>query len=590
MKPNLRVKFLTWGILIIWAISFAVFALLLIPRVDIRVFVEQPEQARIIGALVAFVLFALSSATLLLARTLSRTQQEAMKMERETGKALRESERKYRELFEQSALPIAKAARDGSILLANRRFQELTGYSEEELTGGMRVTDVMAADAADDVLRYHEGRRKGEDIPTRYESAIVTKSGQRRDVVITTELISGSDEDITFMEDITERKNLEVQLQESQKMDALGRLAAGIAHDFNNLVTAIIGYSDLLLSAMEEQDPMRREIEVIKSAGERAALLTGHLQTFSRKQVMQPRVFELSELVSGMREMLKRVIGEDIELVTHVAADTGRVKADPAQMEQVIMNLAINAREAMPEGGRLGIETKNVNLDAKYAEEHPGLEPGSYVMLAVRDTGVGMDDETLSRIFEPFFTTKKKGEGLGMGLSTVYGIVKQSGGSMNVFTELGGGSAFTIYLPRVEEPAEVSGLEVAPAESTYGSETVMVVEDDEAVRDIVCQILRSGGYSVLEAHSSEEAQKISEKHEAPIHLLVCDIILPDIDGPALVKRLAPMRPDMRVLFISGYADEAIVRHGVLEPGLAFLPKPFTAEVLVRKVREVLEAD
>jgi len=590
MKPNLRVKFLTWGILIIWAISFAVFALLLIPRVDIRVFVEQPEQARIIGALVAFVLFALSSATLLLARTLSRTQREALMMERETGKALRESERKYRELFEQSALPMAKSARDGSILLANRRFQELTGYSEEELTGGMRVTDVMAADAADDVLRYHEGRRKGEDIPTRYESAIVTKSGQRRDVVITTELISGSDEDITFMEDITERKNLEVQLQESQKMDALGRLAAGIAHDFNNLVTAIIGYSDLLLSAMEEQDPMRREIEVIKSAGERAALLTGHLQTFSRKQVMQPRVFELSDLVLRMREMLKRVIGEDIELVTHVAADTGRVKADPAQMEQVIMNLAINAREAMPEGGRLGIETKNVNLDAKYAEEHPGLEPGSYVMLAVRDTGVGMDDETLSRIFEPFFTTKKKGEGLGMGLSTVYGIVKQSGGSMNVFTELGGGSAFTIYLPRVEEPAEVSGLEVAPAESTYGSETVMVVEDDEAVRDIVCQILRSGGYSVLEAHSSEEAQKISEKHEAPIHLLVCDIILPDLDGPALVKRLASMRPDMRVLFISGYADEAIVRHGVLEPGLAFLPKPFTAEVLVRKVREVLEAD
>ncbi|MCD6282829.1 PAS domain S-box protein [bacterium] len=583
-------KFLTWGILIIWAISFAVFALLLIPRVDIRVFVEQPEQARIIGALVAFVLFALSSATLLLARTLSRTQREALMMERETGKALRESERKYRELFEQSALPMAKSARDGSILLANRRFQELTGYSEEELTGGMRVTDVMAADAADDVLRYHEGRRKGEDIPTRYESAIVTKSGQRRDVVITTELISGSDEDITFMEDITERKNLEVQLQESQKMDALGRLAAGIAHDFNNLVTAIIGYSDLLLSAMEEQDPMRREIEVIKSAGERAALLTGHLQTFSRKQVMQPRVFELSDLVLRMREMLKRVIGEDIELVTHVAADTGRVKADPAQMEQVIMNLAINAREAMPEGGRLGIETKNVNLDAKYAEEHPGLEPGSYVMLAVRDTGVGMDDETLSRIFEPFFTTKKKGEGLGMGLSTVYGIVKQSGGSMNVFTELGGGSAFTIYLPRVEEPAEVSGLEVAPAESTYGSETVMVVEDDEAVRDIVCQILRSGGYSVLEAHSSEEAQKISEKHEAPIHLLVCDIILPDLDGPALVKRLASMRPDMRVLFISGYADEAIVRHGVLEPGLAFLPKPFTAEVLVRKVREVLEAD
>jgi len=590
MKPNLRVKFLTWGILLIWSISFIVFALLLIPRVDIRVFVEQPEQARIIGALVAFALFALSSATLLLARTLMRTQQEAMKMERDAEETLRESEQKYRDLFEQSALPMAKAAQDGRILLSNRKFQELTGYSEEELTGGMRVTNLMATEAIDDVLRYHEGRRKGENVPARYESAIMTKGGQRRDVMITTGLISGSGEDITFMEDITERKHLEVQLQESQKMDALGRLAAGIAHDFNNLVTAIIGYSDLLLSAMEKQDPMRKEIEVIKSAGERAALLTSHLQTFSRKQVMQPRVFELSDLVSRMREMLKRVIGEDIELVTHVDADTGRVKADPARLEQVIMNLAINAREAMPKGGRLGIETKNVHLDERHIREHPGVEPGSYVMLAVRDTGVGMDDETLSRIFEPFFTTKKKGEGLGMGLSTAYGIVKQSGGSMNVFTELGGGSAFTIYLPRVEEPAEVAALEVAPAESIYGSETVLVVEDDGAVRDIVCRILQSNGYSVLEAHSGEEALKISEKHETPIHLLVSDVILPDIDGPTLAKRIAPLRPKMKVLFMSGYADDAVVRHSVLEPGLAFLPKPFTADILARKVREVLGAD
>lgn len=590
MNLKTRARFLTWSILLIWAISFIVCALLLIPRVDVRVFVEQPEQARLIGALVAFALFALSSATLLLARTLMRTQGEAEMMEREAEEALKESERKYRDLFEQSTLPMAKAAQDGRILLSNRKFQELTGYSEEELTGKMRVTDVMAPDAVDAVLRYHEGRRKGEDVPTRYESAIMTKGGQRRNVVITTGLISGSDEDITFMEDITEHKHLEVQLQESQKMDALGRLAAGIAHDFNNLMTAIIGYSDLLLSAMEEQDPMRREIEVIKSAGERAALLTGHLQTFSRKQVMQPRVIELGDLVSGMREMLTRVIGEDIELATHVEADTGRVKADPARLEQVIMNLAINAREAMPEGGRLGIETKNVHLDEKYAREHPGVEPGFYVMLAVRDTGIGMDDETLSRIFEPFFTTKKKGEGLGMGLSTAYGIVKQSGGSMNVFTELGGGSAFTIYLPREEEPAEVSNLEAAPAESTYGSETVLVVEDDGAVRDIVCRILQSNGYSVLKAHSGEEALKISEKHEAPIHLLVSDVILPYLGGPTLAKRLAAARPELKVLFMSGYADDRVVRQGVLEPGLAFLLKPFTADILARKVRDVLGAD
>jgi CheY-like chemotaxis protein len=253
------------------------------------------------------------------------------------------------------------------------------------------------------------------------------------------------------------------------------------------------------------------------------------------------------------------------------------------------MNLAINAREAMPKGGRLGIETKNVHLDAKYIEEHPGLEPGSYVMLAVRDTGVGMGEETLSRIFEPFFTTKKKGEGLGMGLSTVYGIVKQSGGSMNVFTELGGGSAFTIYLPSVEEPVESADMEVALAESIYGSETVLVVEDDGAVRDIVCRILQSNGYSVLEAHNSEEAMKICEKYETPILLLVSDVILPDIDGPALAKRLATARPEMKTLFISGYADDAVVRHSVLEPGLAFLPKPFTADILARKVREVLGA-
>jgi len=590
MKPSLRAKFLTWGILFIWVISFVVFTLLLMPRVDIRVLVEQPKQVRLIGSLVSFALFALSSATLLLARTLFRARDEAIIVELEAKKALEISERKYRDLFEQSALPMAKAAHDGRILLGNRKFQELTGYSEDELTGGMRVTNLMVAEAIDDVLRYHEGRRKGEDVPNRYESVIITKAGQRRDVLITTGLISGSDEDVTFMEDITERKHLEMQLQESQKMDALGRLAGGIAHDFNNLMTAIIGYSDLLLAAMDEQDPMRREIEVIKSAGERAALLTGHLQAFSRKQVMQPRVFELGDLVTGMREMLMRVIGEDIELVTHVAADTGRVKADPARMEQVIMNLAINAREAMPEGGRLGIETRNVELDEKYTREHPGVEPGSYVMLAVSDTGVGMDDETLSRIFEPFFSTKKKGEGLGMGLSTAYGIVKQSGGSMTVFTELGGGSTFSIYLPRVEDPAEVAKTEVVSPESTYGSETVLVVEDDRIVRDIVCRILQSNGYSTLEASSSEGVLKISDKHETPIHLLVSDVILPDFDGPELAERLKSARPEMKVLFISGYADDATVRQVAEDPGVAFLPKPFTADILARKVREVLGAD
>ena len=587
MKSSTRVRFLVASILVIWAISLIAFAVLLIPRVDIRVLVEQPEQVRLIGVLVSFALFALSSATLLLARTLFRAREESVIVEREAKKALEESERKYRDLFEHSVMPMAKAAKDGRILLSNQRFQELTGYTEKELTGGMRVPDVMAPDAVDEVLKYHEGRRKGEDVPSQYVSAIVTKNGQRRDVVITTGLISGSDEDITFMEDITERKRLEVRLQESQKMDALGRLAAGIAHDFNNLVTAIIGYSDLLLSAMDEQDPMSREIEVIKSAGERAALLTGHLQAFSRKQVMQPRVFELGNLVSNMREMLKRIIGEDIELVTNLEADSGRVKADPARLEQAIMNLIINAREAMPNGGRLGIETRNVYLDAKYAEEHLNVEPGPYVMLAVRDTGIGMEDETLSRIFEPFFTTKRKGEGLGMGLSTVYGIVKQSGGSMSVFTELGGGSAFGIYLPRADDPVEVVEIEVAPSESTYGSETVLVVEDDGIVQDIVCRILQSNGYSVLKARCSEEALKTSENHEAPIHLLVSDVILPDLDGLTLAKRLAPKRPQMKVLFISGYANDAIARRGVLKPGLAFLPKPFTADVFARKVREVL---
>ncbi len=381
----------------------------------------------------------------------------------------------------------------------------------------------------------------------------------------------------------------EEQLRQAQKMEAIGRLAGGVAHDFNNLLTVIGGRSALLLMRLDGADPSRRDVELIKKTADRAATLTRQLLAFSRKQILQPKVLDLNAVVAGMEPLLRRLISEDIALATRRAPDLGRVKADPGQIEQVILNLAVNARDAMPRGGQLTLETRNVVLDDTYARGHPDVAPGPHAMLAVTDTGVGMSAETRARLFEPFFTTKRPGEGTGLGLATVYGIVKQSGGNVGVYSELGFGTSFKIYLPLVEETAAAAdALPGAPA-PVRGSEMVLIVEDEEDLRTLAREILEAHGYSVMEAATPEAALRAVAERPDGIDLLVTDVVLPQMSGRELADRLLAGRPGLRVLFMSGYTDDAIVRHGVLELDMPFLAKPFTPENLARRVREALDA-
>jgi PAS domain S-box-containing protein len=388
--------------------------------------------------------------------------------------------------------------------------------------------------------------------------------------------------------DIDERRSLEDQLRHAQKMDAIGQLAGGVAHDFNNLLTAIKGYSSLLLSSLAPDDDERRsDIEEIIIAADRATSLTGQLLAFSRKQILQPTLLDLNELVGRTSRMLRRLIGEDIELVTVFGSDLGPVRADAGQIEQIVVNLAVNARDAMVHGGQLTIETNRVELDESYAEQHIGVQPGAYVMLTVGDTGTGIDPATLRRVFEPFFTTKERGKGTGLGLATVYGIVKQSGGHVWVHSEVGRGTTFQVYLPSVDGFAEVEGA-AATESPQEGTETVLLVEDEQAVRFVSRTILEKAGYHVLDADDPACAATLFAQHGASIDLLVTDVIMPGGSGPGLFKRLALDRPDLKVLFMSGYTDDAIFHQGELEPGIVFLQKPFTTQGLLKKVREALK--
>jgi PAS domain S-box-containing protein len=398
------------------------------------------------------------------------------------------------------------------------------------------------------------------------------------------------------MLDITRQKQAEEalhqseeQFRQSQKMEAIGRMAGGIAHDFNNLLTAITGYSELLLQGPELEDRVRGNLEEIRKAAARAAGLTHQLLAFSRRQVLRPVVLDLNMLVANVHKMLRRVIGEDIELVTVLGTGLGRVKADPGQLEQVLMNLVVNARDAMPNGGTLTLETGNKELDQEYAKTHMPTCPGSYVMLAITDTGVGMDSKTLARIFEPFFTTKEQGKGTGLGLSTVYGIVKQSDGFIWAYSEPGRGTSFKVYLPRVEGEviAAVETIEES-VELPHGTETVLLVEDEESVRNLVRTILQEFGYTVLEASHGAEALRVAIRHEGPIHVMVTDIVMPLMSGRQLTDKLVRLRPEMKVIYMSGYTDHSIVHSEILRPGAMFLQKPFTSIALTRKLREVLD--
>jgi signal transduction histidine kinase len=380
----------------------------------------------------------------------------------------------------------------------------------------------------------------------------------------------------------------EEELRHSQKMEAVGRLAGGVAHDFNNLLTAIIGYAELIATRTSSNSLAKQNAELIRKAGEQAAALTRQLLAFSRKQILQPKVIDLNALVLEMERLLRRVIGERFDLQSHPDAEAGRVKADPSQIEQVVLNLGVNARDAMPKGGTLIIRTANVRLDRKTAPQiAASLKPGDYVMLSVTDTGAGMDEETKSHIFEPFFTTKGPGKGTGLGLATVYGIVRQTGGGISVESEPGKGSTFRIYLPQVSEPIDFTRSPSPPVAKSDNFETVLVVEDEEIVRELVCEVLEHQGYNVICARDGLEALNMAAEFDGTIHLLVTDVIMPHMNGHELADKLSKVRPEMKILYVSGYSDNDIGDHGILDPRFELLQKPFTPQTLARKIRDVI---
>ena len=383
------------------------------------------------------------------------------------------------------------------------------------------------------------------------------------------------------------RRESEGQLRQAQKMEAVGRLAGGVAHDFNNVLSVILTYGELMFTELKVGDPMREDVDEIRKAAKRAADITRQLLMFSRQQVLEPRILDLNDVLVGMNRMLRRLLGEDVELILQTAPTLGRVRVDRGSIEQVIMNLVMNARDAMPTGGKLTMQTANVDLDGQYARAHLGVSAGPHVMLAMIDTGVGMDKATQARIFEPFFTTKGKDKGTGLGLSTAFGIVQQSGGSIWVYSELGRGTTFKIYLPRAEGMLDSSRPQADPT-TLRGSETILLVEDEDQVRVVARNILRRSGYEVIEARSGEEALALAERYGGTIQLLLSDVVMPQMSGPDLAKQLAAARPLMKVLFMSGYTDDSVVRHGILQADVAFLQKPITPDLLTRKVRAVID--
>jgi two-component system cell cycle sensor histidine kinase/response regulator CckA len=498
---------------------------------------------------------------------------------------LKEKDKKFRLLFEDHPQPMwVVDPETGRFLQTNAAARKLYGYSTEEF-GDIRLSDLAAPEPTPDdnsatasapgLTVWRHRMRNGRTIDI--EAAI-------HDIQY-----GGKPAQLAVLLDITGRRHLEDQLRQAQKMEAVGMLAGGVAHDFNNLLTIITGYSQLILNTLTPNDANRHSVEQIMKAGERAAALTKQLLAFSRRQVLQPKVLDLNKLVSSLAAMLQRLIGEDVDLRLVLPADLGRVSADPGQVEQVLMNLVVNARDAMPKGGVLTIETGNIQLDSNYAGRHVNVKPGPYILLAVSDNGAGMDEATQARLFEPFFTTKSSGKGTGLGLSTVFGIVKQSGGSVEVYTEQGRGTSVKVYLPRIDQPVSVDP-ESSRKKPKRGSETILLVEDDEMVRTLVRETLQREGYKILDAPGPLEARRIAEQFRPPIQLMITDVVMPKVSGRELAEQLSRKRPDMKVLYMSGYTDNAVLNSGILEKEVAFLQKPFTPGALTEKVREVLEAE
>ena len=504
---------------------------------------------------------------------------------------LRSSEEKYRRFFDEDLSGVYVCSPSGQILSCNPTFVRIFGFQSIEEALSTNVASLhqnsLSWQAFVQVLRE---RKKVE------RSEIELRRRNATAVYAILSAFGTFNEDGELLEvkcyvfDDTERKMLEGQFRQAQKMEAVGRLAGGVAHDFNNLLTAITGYSELILMRLQNSDPMHRNVEEIKKAGERAASLTRQLLAFSRRQVLQPKVLDLNAVISDMEKMIRRLIGEDIDFRFVTDGVLGRVKADRGQIEQVVMNLAVNARDAMPNGGKLTIGTSNVSLSEDFAREHRGAKPGDYVMVTVRDTGCGMNEEVQAHLFEPFFTTKEVGKGTGLGLSTVYGIVKQSGAYIDVRSAERQGTTVVIYLPQVQEDRPLLRIPPEHEGDLHGSETVLLVEDEPTVRSLGLEILRARGYTVLEAADGRSAIKICESTNAPIQLAIIDVVMPRMNGRELAQRLAILRPDIKIIFVSGYSEDAILNQGVLQPGTVFLQKPFTPDSLARKAREILDRE
>jgi PAS domain S-box-containing protein len=524
------------------------------------------------------------------ARLFAQAQQEIAERKR-VEEALRQSEEKYRTLIERMSEGLLQVDNDDVIQFVNDRFCEMVGYSRKELLGK----------SASELFIDGTPPLRPKDVADQNETQLRTKSGEMiwvqiggAPVVDAAGEIVGS---VRIHTDITERKQaeeirtkLEEQLRQSQKMEAVGTLAGGIAHDFNNLLTAIMGYTGLALDTLPTDHTIYNDIQGIQKTAERAADLTRQLLAFARRQMVELRVLNLNDLILNMGKMLPRLIGEDVELVMLPSPNLGMVKIDPSQFEQVVVNLVVNARDAMPEGGKLTLETANVTLDWAYTQNHAEVIPGEYVMLAVSDTGTGIPHNIQSHIFEPFFTTKEVDRGTGLGLATCFGIIKQSDGHIWVYSEPGQGTTFKVYLPRIVEPETPSPFaRTGYIDLPRGDETILLVEDEAALRDLSARMLQQQGYNVLEAANGDEALRVIQTHrDDKIDLVVTDVVMPQMGGKVLADQLKIMRPNIKLLFTSGYADSAIVHHGVLDPDINFLPKPFSLETLVRRVREILD--
>jgi two-component system cell cycle sensor histidine kinase/response regulator CckA len=537
-----------------------------------------------------------------LIRTQEKLRQRTVELENTKAelKQVQELLQKERETFfpilHKAPYGIALIDNDGNFTYINPAFTNITGYTLEDIFTGrdwfhraspfpeyrQEITNLLKRDV------IQKGVEK--------IFSIVCKNGEIREIEFKPTLLDDG-RIVVILSDITERKRaeeekavLQEEFRQSQKMEAVGRLAGGIAHDFNNLLTVISGNCELSLLELKEGDSLKGNIEEIKAAVDRATSLTRQLLAFSRRQILDTKVLDLNAIIRDLDKMLRRVIGEDIELVTLLSDSLGTVKTDPGWMEQVIINLVVNARDAMPSGGKLIIETTNVELDESYAYSHVAMKPGRYVKLCVGDTGIGMSPEVREHLFEPFFTTKEKGKGTGLGLSTVYGIVMKSGGNIWVYSEPGLGTTFKIYLPRVDESLEEMREKVTREELPCGGETILVVEDEEDVRRLAVRVLERQGYTVLETSCGDHALVLSKERKEPIHMILTDVVMPGMSGCQLADQLLPLHPKMKVLYMSGYTDNAIVHHGVLEEGINYIQKPFTIDGLAKKVREVLEKD